>query len=373
MINRDYMMGDNGNLFESLLDISKRKFKPYPEPVQATVPEYNNPTQNQDANTQPSGGLLSALGGGDFDWRGAVSKLGAAHLALSQDPVLQKIGAGRLDEMKKLGASNQMKNRTVQELMKRGRKDLAQAVQSGLMSPTDAAKEMFRRVEGIEFQGKLVNPYTGEVISEGYGGYLDPKEQLSNLNVLRDDLRTDLGDFSQRQDAWGTINYLYQNQSGTSDLALVTAFAKILDPTSVVRGEEAKAIAGSGSWTAAQMLEIKNALDGGGTLSDEVRADIMNIAKDQYSRSLADARAKYENYSKLATAYGLDPKYLYQGDMSDPTTPEAGSMTRKAPLDPRVVALVKSTSPDATDEEIAKWWSSLSPEQKQEQLSKAGK
>lgn len=356
MINKDWMLDENGNLMPSLLDITKTGFQPRPEPVKAVVPDYGNTNTTQPQQPQQSGGLLSAIGGGDFDWRGALSKLGAAHLALSQDPMLQKIGAGRLEEMKKLNTSNQMKNRTVQELMRRGRKDLAQAVQSGLMSPTDAAKEMFRRVEGIEFQGKLVNPYTGEVISEGDGSTLT-KDQLSSLNTIRDDFRADTSGFQIVSSGYKNITEFYNNPSSVGDYALAVAFAKVLDPGSVAREGEVDAVRNAGAKVPALGQALKNAVDGTGALTDEVRQQIADLATKIYANQLQDARATFEHYKEVTKAAGIDPKYLYGGDLKDP----------KAVLPAKIP---KELIPaGATPEEAQKWWNSLSVEEKRKQLS----
>lgn len=167
MINKDYMMDENGNLIESLLDITQRKFQPRPEPV--LNPPSVQPMPTQPEQPQQSGGLLSAFGGGDFDWRGALSKLGAAHLALSQDPALQAIGTKRLNEMKKLKASSQMKNRTIKALRDAKRYDLADAVESGLLGATDAAKILFAKPDVYKAAspvGKLAADLRAGVINE---------------------------------------------------------------------------------------------------------------------------------------------------------------------------------------------------------------
>lgn len=166
MINKDYMMDENGNLIESLLDISQRKFQPRPESVQATMPDYSQPAPMQATRPRQSGGLLSALGGGDFDWRGALSKLGAAHLALSQDPALQAIGAKKLEGIR----AKKTANRTLEFLKAKGVDDdtiaalrdnpqMINAYASSLLKApkTYADQENYKLAKSQGFQGSFMD------------------------------------------------------------------------------------------------------------------------------------------------------------------------------------------------------------------------
>lgn len=346
------------------------KFKPQPNAMgQLPTPA---PAQAPTPQPEKSIGLLGNLkkSAEGIDGNQIMMALGSGMLGLSNDPRLQQLGMAGFEQVAKSRDSKKAKeltNKTIAKLREMKRFDLADAVEGGLMSATDAAKEIFRRVEGKEFQGNWIDPYTGKVITEGKGnGYLDPKEQLSAINVLRDDLRNDLGVFNDTQDAWNKISYLYEQKGGTSDYALTIAFAKILDPASVVRGEEQDAIANSGALAPAIKSQLISMLDSKtGSLPQYVKDQILNIAKNQYSTQLEDARGKFNHYQSLAKDYGLDPKYLYSGAMDDPNV----SVTE---LTPDIIASVKANDPTATDAEIAEWWDSLTPKQRREQKAKGG-
>ena len=179
---------------------------------------------------------------------------------------------------------------------------------------------------------------------------------------MRDDVNRDLSTFNATNDAWNKIEYLYNNQSGTSDYALTVAFANILDPGSVVRGEEQESIARSGALSEAMKEQLTNALTGTGTLPPKVRDDILAIARNQYMNQADDARTKLGLYQTTATRFGLDPSLLYPGEIKDaaitpPSTPPQAVINAVDPADPATVA---------------EWWGTLSKEQRLAEMQKAG-
>lgn len=146
-----------------------------------------SPVQQPQQAPQPSsgGGLLSGLLGGSnqsapstggFDWGTALGKLGGAHLALSNNPNLAAIGRQKLAGIEQMQAERQknaqavaIKNRTIEELRKRGREDLASAVESGLLGAPDAAKMLFAKAAPIKLGSgeTLLDPTTLKPIATG--------------------------------------------------------------------------------------------------------------------------------------------------------------------------------------------------------------
>lgn len=83
-----------------------------------------------------------------------IGAIGAGLLAMSQSPNLQRFGLNQISNMQKkaeeekaLASASAAKNRTIEELRKRNRGDLADAVESGLLGATDAAKLLFSKTE----------------------------------------------------------------------------------------------------------------------------------------------------------------------------------------------------------------------------------
>ena len=339
----------------------------------AAMPQQNMPSPRPSAPQQPEEpqGLLARLFG-DGDNR---SRLGAELMMMSAAPQFQKMGAAKLagieeeaQQRRATEVATAQRNKTIEYLVNNGRKDLAEAVMAG-MPALDAIKALREKpardkLEQDKF-GNWVNPYTAEIVREAPNGgvpNLDHKEQLSALNVLRDDVNRDLATFSATNDAWSKIEYLYNNQSGTSDYALTVAFANILDPGSVVRGEEQEAIARSGALSEAMKIQLTNALAGTGTLPSKVRDDILAIARNQYMSQAEDARTKLGLYQTTATRFGLDPSLLYPGEIKDaaitpPSTPPQAIINAIDPENPTTVA---------------EWWGTLSKEQRLAEMQKAG-
>ena len=83
-----------------------------------------------------------------------IGAIGNAMLAMSQDPALQRMGMAGMDRMREAKLAQQERaqlvkaqNRTIKALRDAKRDDLADAVESGLLAPTDAAKILFAKQE----------------------------------------------------------------------------------------------------------------------------------------------------------------------------------------------------------------------------------
>lgn len=155
--------------------VNTGKLPPYNETLKAmsgSMPDLqtNTPTGSNimaPNNPQKPSGLMDMLGnlGGMLsDNSDLINKIGAGYFALNQDPRLQQFGMAKIQEMQKQKAANKSKNQTVAALMKAGRKDLAQAVESGMLPATEAAKMLYSGGD-MKIVGKSAiryNPVTGE-------------------------------------------------------------------------------------------------------------------------------------------------------------------------------------------------------------------
>lgn len=105
-------------------------------------------------------GLLGGLTGFLDDNSSMLNKLGAAYFAMHQDPSLQQYGFSRLKDIRTEGKAN----KTAKMLREKGRDDLAQAVESGMLSGSDAMKMMLEKGD-VKVVGKSMirfNPQTGK-------------------------------------------------------------------------------------------------------------------------------------------------------------------------------------------------------------------
>lgn len=230
-------------------------------------------------------------------------------------------------------------NRTAQWLMSQGREDLARALMSGAIDPKTAASVALSPADKpnvMEVGGKLVDE-TGRVIYDPTGGAAPTltSDQLSSLNTLRDDATTTTAELRAMSDAWTNINTFYQNPGAVSDRALVIAFAKILDPTSVVRESESAAIANSGSLDEGMKALLLNALQGGGGLPPAIRDEIVGLARDMYGNKMPSVQERLRMLQDTAARAGLPPELVFPGQLTPPPAP---TPTRQGPPPPAALS-----------------------------------
>ena len=143
------------------------------------------------------------------------------------------------------------------------------------------------------------------------------KEQFGIANTLRDDMRTDLELFRLVKGGYDTIQTLYDNPGAVSDYALAVAFAKIVDPGSVAREGEVRAVQNAGSMFPAFKQFLESALDvtgKTGRLSPVMRREIANLASQMYNTKAQDAQKSILNYERLAKKAGLKLEDIYVGN-----------------------------------------------------------
>jgi hypothetical protein len=266
-----------------------------------------------------SGGLVDALA------------LAANSLRMNPDPNIATMVQARQEQRGEKATAN----RTAQWLMSQGRDDLAQALMTGALDAKTAVATALQKPDKanvMEVGGKLVDE-TGKVIYDPTGGaepVLSP-DQLSGLNTLRDDATQATKELSMIRDAWNSINTFYQNPGSVSDRALVIAFAKVLDPTSVVRESESAAIANSGSLSAGLRSTLLNTLQGGGNLPDDIRDEILNLSREMYGQKLPSVQQQIQLLQDTAARAGLPPELVFSGDLTAPAQLPAPTSTVRPP------------------------------------------
>jgi len=152
-------------------------------------------------------------------------------------------------------------------------------------------------------------------IAEGQGSRLSADEKISTENNLRTSFRQDLNqfDFFTIRDGFETVKEFYDSPGEVSDYALTVAFLKVLDPGSVVRGEEVTALNRAQALLPAFGAQLENALFGGGQLSDPVRNEIAKLSMNRYSIAARNAQSILEQYRGIADKNQLDIKSIAIG------------------------------------------------------------
>ena len=215
-------------------------------------------------------------------------------------------------------------NRTAQWLMSQNREDLAQALMTGALDAKTAVATALQKPDKanvMEVGGKLVDE-TGRVVYDPTGGAAPTltSDQLGALNTLRDDATVATKELGLMKDAWENVNAFYQNPGAVSDRALVIAFAKILDPTSVVRESESAAIANSGAFDEGMKALLQNALQGQGNLPPDIRSEIVSLARTMYANKFPGAQQRVELLKETARRAGLPEDLVFPGTLTPPST-----------------------------------------------------
>jgi hypothetical protein len=250
----------------------------------------------------------------------------------------QRMGERREDrkEAKGQASAQQQANRTLEVLRQAGVSE--QDLQIAAGSP-----EYLRALIGQVAQTRLAGPTKPNWSwNSDLGQYVDMndptntyqpansgnvsalgKDQMSTLNALSDDATRDLKTSEEMRSSYQRIQRFAGGQA-VSDVALVTAFAKLLDPGSVVREGEAAAISQSGSLSEAFKQSMLNALTGQGQLPPEVKQEIVSLSRSLYYDTAQDARHTIQGYQDRASRGGLGGETVYLGsDFTSPAQPQS--------------------------------------------------
>jgi hypothetical protein len=136
-------------------------------------------------------------------------------------------------------------------------------------------------------------------------------KQLSftNEGQLRASNDKGLKGFYELQNAFGGILASAQEASGPSDIALVTKFMKVLDPTSVVREGEFITARESGSFESSMKNIIEKA-ESGKILQPKQRKAFVKAAYNLYEKAMDRYNTKKGVYGTMAKHYGLNPEMV---------------------------------------------------------------
>jgi hypothetical protein len=194
------------------------------------------------------------------------------------------------------------------------------------------------------------DPTTGD-IKPYAAGNADPEltlEQSKHEQALRKEYTTLSSDMRTIQDSVGKLRTAQKLDSGQGDIAMVYAYMKMLDPTSVVReGEYATAEQTSG--VPERIVNMYNKVLTGTRLTPDMRQQFVTAGE-------ALAGEKTERFGKLKSQFegiarksGADPSriMLDEGMAKDTSQLPADPNARNSPsysgaVDPRALQLLKS-------------------------------
>jgi hypothetical protein len=147
---------------------------------------------------------------------------------------------------------------------------------------------------------------------EGLGGKQGsekkPEEIFKEAKELRGEFIDGAKNFKVMQNAWNNLKGKLNNPTGASDMSMIFAYMKLLDPTSTIREGEYATASNVGTIPQTIWGKFNKALAGNGFLDPKVRSAFINEAKDMYESSLRDHKQSKEVYTKLAKRNNIDPE-----------------------------------------------------------------
>jgi len=145
-------------------------------------------------------------------------------------------------------------------------------------------------------------------IAEGSESRLSFEGKADMEDRTRNRLNQDLDRFGffDVREGFNTVKEFYERPSGISDYALTIAFLKILDPGSVVRGEEVNALNRSTALAPALKAQMLNAITGEGLMTQETRNTIAKLAQSRYAVASEQANEIIDQTRSVADNYGLN-------------------------------------------------------------------
>lgn len=182
----------------------------------------------------------------------------------------------------------------------------------------------------------------------GIGVYNLSEAQANIAAKLADDFEKAAGSFTQVRDAFSKIKSA-MNGTGIGDTALIFAYMKMLDPTSVVREGEFATVQNAGG-VPQKFLQAYNGALNGEKLAPSVRTEILNTSTGLYDQALKIQDQTVEQYNTRAVAYGI-PTHLVTRDVSAGVTLGGAAGATGATRD-QIYAKLKAKYPDAADTDL---------------------
>jgi len=332
-------------------------------------------------------GILGAIGGGirsrvqDPNFRDKLV-IGLGGMSLNPNQVLMQQAAKNIEQRQAIDMLSKQANQTAEWLKTQpGGAAYAQLlIDNPTLKATDviamykADKDRSKDPEAIRVRQSEASALGYEPGSDEYQRYIaeGSESRLSfegkadmedrTRNRLNQDL--DRFGFFDVREGFNTVKEFYERPSGISDYALTIAFLKILDPGSVVRGEEVDALNRSTALAPALKAQMLNAITGEGLMTQETRNTIAQLAQSRYAVASEQANEIINQTRSVADNYGLNFDNVRVG-ISVPS-PEI-DMTN-VPKEPRVVPPVPANNSELdsilsqynmTYEEFVERWPTL--------------
>jgi hypothetical protein len=240
---------------------------------------------------------------------------------LTRDEIEQQMRAGQIAEQKQFGTLPLQNITPVQEAGTNNAMEDAIGIDA-LYSEQDAlALRNYAKAKGIPANLKATEngyevtwPSQSEIekYRENLGAKKSakdktPKEIFDEEDKMRGDYVSQSKNFQTIQSAWNNLKGKIENPTGASDMSLIFAYMKLLDPTSTIREGEYATASNVGTIPQTFIGKYNKAVEGNGFLDQKVRESFINEAKKMYQSSLSQHKQNTSEVRRIAKSYGLDP------------------------------------------------------------------
>lgn len=147
-------------------------------------------------------------------------------------------------------------------------------------------------------------------------------ETFKEEDKLRSDYLSQSKNFQVMQSSWNNLKEKAKDPSGASDMSLIFAYMKLLDPNSTVREGEYANARNVGTIPQSLWGQYNKAVSGEGFLDPKVRETFIKEAKGMYDNALSAHQQTVDQFSQIAKSYNLDPKRVVIDLVPKQTTQE---------------------------------------------------
>lgn len=142
------------------------------------------------------------------------------------------------------------------------------------------------------------------------GGDIDPKEKFGQEEKIRKEWQGRSKLYNELQGTFANLQASAETASGAGDIALITAFLKMLDPGSVVRETEF-ATAQNTAGLFAQLENRLQAVESGELLKPTQRQQYVSLAQKYLDAAQRQAEKEKNKLNAVVRNYDLNPENVF--------------------------------------------------------------
>lgn len=147
-------------------------------------------------------------------------------------------------------------------------------------------------------------------------GIASPEEKIKIEKELRAELKDSKKAYEHVSESFNNIKQLAKDKSGSSDMGMIYAYVKLLDPQSTVGvGEKISAEHAPGLPQAT--IGYLNSLLSQGSLSSKGRADLIRSSKTLYDTNKSKYKNNIKESTELAKRYNVNPANVVLNEAED--------------------------------------------------------